>query len=540
MDEKEDSAFSNEEPDGHVEYRYIDFDTPLPSEVRRYMESLGPEKRKQLRPDKIRSPQNMSSWRRITVSWMCYIASGLASHAASGYSPAREQLSAYWNIGNVATLVGITMFTTGFALAPMALAPLSEVNGRKPVFIGTGLLFVVCQLCCGLTRSYSGMLLARFFAGVGSSTYSSMVGGVISDIYRPEERNTPMALFSCTALFGIGTGAIASGFTAQYTIWRWIFYSQAIVDGVFVALLILLFPETRASVLLRWKAAKFNALHEEMEHAARLSSSPATTTTTTTSDPPSPPPTRIRWRSEQDEQQRGSLAATITTSLTRPFHLLLTEPVAFFFSLWAAFAWATLYVALAAVPLVFSTTHAFTLAQSNAVFAAMCAGAVVITPVSIYQERWARRRGLIPHAGAPPEARLYFSCVESALLPAGLFLFGWTAAGRGDADDVHWVVPALAVGVATMGVFSVYLAVFNYLSDAYGRFASSALAAQSFCRNGLGGVLTLVTRRMFVDMGYGPAGSCLGGVALALTMVPWVLVLYGERIRARSKFVGSL
>lgn len=367
-----------------------------------------------------------------------------------------------------------------------------------------------------------------------------MVGGVISDIYRPEERNTPMALFSCTALFGIGTGAIASGFTAQYTTWRWIFYSQAIVDGVFVALLILLFPETRAPVLLRWKAAEFNALHEEMERAARLLTSlPATTTTTTTNPPPPPPPpTCIRWRSEQDEQQRNSsLAATIATSLTRPFHLLLTEPVAFFFSLWAAFAWATLYVALAAVPLVFSTTHNFTLAQSNAVFAAMCAGAVVIAPVSIYQERWARRRGFIPGAGAPPEARLYFSCVQSALLPAGLFLFGWTA-GRG--ADVHWVVPALAVGVATMGIFSVYLAVFNYLSDTYGRFASSALAAQSFCRNGLGGVLTLVTRRMFVDMGYGPAGSCLGGIALALTLVPWVLVLYGERIRARSKFAGSL
>ena len=32
-----------------------------------------------------------------------------------------------------------------------------------------------------------------------------------------------------------------------------------------------------------------------------------------------------------------------------------------------------------------------------------------------------------------------------------------------------------------MGIFSIYLAVFNYLADTYHRYASSALAAQSFC-----------------------------------------------------------
>ena len=78
----------------------------------------------------------------------------------------------------------------------MVLAPFSEINGRRPVFIATGVLFVICQLCCAITRSFGGMLAARFFAGVGGSTFSTMVGGVISDIYHKEDRNAPMALFS--------------------------------------------------------------------------------------------------------------------------------------------------------------------------------------------------------------------------------------------------------------------------------------------------------------------------------------------------------
>jgi Fe2+ transport system protein B len=90
-----------------------------------------------------------------------------------------------------------------------------------------------------------------------------------------------------------------------------------------------------------------------------------------------------------------------------------------------------------------------------------------------------------------------------------------------------------------MGIFSIYLAVFNYFADTYHRYASSALAAQSFCRNIMGGVLPLVTRQMFTGLGYGPASSLLGGVGIVLTFVPWVLMLYGPKIRARSKFASD-
>jgi uncharacterized membrane protein len=48
---------------------------------------------------------------------------------------------------------------------------------------------------------------------------------------------------------------------------------------------------------------------------------------------------------------------------------------------------------------------------------------------------------------------------------------------------VPWIVPAMAVGCATMGIFSIYLATFNYLADTYHRYASSAIAAQSCCKS---------------------------------------------------------
>ena len=169
--------------------------------------------------------------------------------------------------------------------------------------------------------------------------------------------------------------------------------------------------------------------------------------------------------------------------------MLITEPVVFFFSLWAAFSWAVLYLQFSSVPLVFKTNHNFNIQESGAVFtcmtpshtsqstklttSAICVGIIIITTISIYQEQIAKHFVTIPQTA---ERRIYFACAQSVLLPIGLFWFGWTSY-----PSIPWIVPTLAVGCAAMGIFSVYLAVFNYLADTYHRYASSAIAAQSCC-----------------------------------------------------------
>lgn len=178
-------------------YHYLTFDTKLPSPSP--LRSWPPDGTSPPDPPDLRkyaSPFTWSESRKRIITWLSCAVTVTCAYTGGAYSAASTQLSEYWGVSQTATYVGITTFTTGFAIAPMVLAPFSEINGRYPVFVASGTLFVACQLFCAISSSFPGMLVARFFVGVGGSTFSSMVGGVISDMYHTSDRNQPMTLFA--------------------------------------------------------------------------------------------------------------------------------------------------------------------------------------------------------------------------------------------------------------------------------------------------------------------------------------------------------
>ena len=507
---------------GNFKYEYLTFDTDvsLPGlDLHKYQSAL--------------------SWTPIhktIILVLCCLCTFFAAYSAGSYSIAATPQRQKWNLSAVAFNTGVTAWAIGFALSPMFLAPFSEINGRRPVFLASAVIFLAGLIACATTPSFAGMLVARFFVGAGASTFSTMIGGVLSDMYTNEDRNTPMSIYSGFALAGTGVGPLCSGFIVGRASYRWVYYHQVIGVGCLLVVVYFFFEETRGSVLLSRKARVINEYLEKTDLEHEHDPQKFTTPNDTPEDPEKPSlgvvPTRLRYKVAADES-RSSLAHMLYLSLTIPFKLLFTEPVVFFFSLWTAFAWALLYMTFSVIPLVFSTRHGFDTEQSGAVFASIAIGSILATVVCVFQERIAKQYW--PKLTTSPEGRLYFACLEAALLPIGLFWFGWTTF-----SSVHWISPVLALGCAQMGIFVIYLAVFNYLADVYHRYASSALAAQGFARNVFAAVFPLFTNQMFRQLGYPGASSLLGGIAALLTLVPWVLLFNGEKIRARSKIARQI
>ncbi|KAF4437892.1 drug proton antiporter YHK8 [Fusarium acutatum] len=561
------SAQPNLGSEDPISYLYLTLDTPLPSPS---SSDSNPTQNLPPCPDlrPYASPFTLPRARKNIFLALSCIATMLTAYTAGTYSPPSRAMARDIGASHTATLVGITTFCAGFAIAPMALAPISEIWGRRPVFVLAGFVFVISQAVCSVMPNLAGMLIARFFVGVGGSVFSSVVGGVIADLWEKEERNTPMALFSGFVLFGTGLGPLVSAafvndLEDDTMAWKWSFWHQVILDGLLLVAILILFKETRGSVLLSRKAKKLNQWYQQLEDAGIYGlwvADPREDTCSSSSSSVKTMPghetmleynrqtqlRRIRWLVEADEQ-RPPLRQMMATSIMRPFYLLFTEPVVFSFSLWAAFSWAVLYLSFSIVPYLYSDNYN----MSMRIYVAMMASAIIATVVGILQENlmkhplWSGHvdekevsrfwRFMRKHFPADsPEARLYFSCLTALLLPAGLFV-----AFLSPISTSHYT-QAIGIGFANWGIYSVYLATFNYLADTYHMYASSALAAQSFCRNVLGGIFPVLTGIMFDNLGLRNAGCVLGGIASVLTLIPWVLVFFGGRIRARSKFAISL
>ncbi|CUS08262.1 unnamed protein product [Tuber aestivum] len=411
------------------------------------------------------------------ITILASLSTAMGAYSAGAYTSGLDQMMEEWHVSRLVLLAGITTFTAGFALPPLVLGPFSEVYGRRDVYLVTFGLYNVCHLATALCRSSTGMVVLRFFLGVGGSTFGAMIGGIISDIYLAPDRGFPMALFAMFGLAFTGVGPLVSG-------------------------------ETRGSALLSRKARALNKFLDESGDRGN------------------------RWKVKADEE-RESISLMVRVSLTRPFRFLITEPVVFWFSCWLTFAWGILYMFLEAIPLVFIESHGFTIAQVGYVFAAMPVGCLIALYCNALIETGAAK--YFAGATPSPESRLYSACTMGCLLPIGLFWFGWTSF-----PSQHWILPTMAVSCVMMGIYAIYLAVFNYFADTYHQYASSALAAQSFCRNFFAGGFPLVADVMYHHMGFSGASSLLGCVGTLLTLVPWILMFYGTRIRARSKFAKEI
>ncbi|KAF8836697.1 hypothetical protein BDN67DRAFT_1014481 [Paxillus ammoniavirescens] len=85
-----------------------------------------------------------------------------------------------------------------------------------------------------------------------------------------------------------------------------------------------------------------------------------------------------------------------------------------------------------------------------------------------------------------------------------------------------------------------FLALYNYIVDAYLFVAASVLAVNTVVRSIFGAVFPLFTTQMYVKLGPQWASALVGFVALAMTPIPFVLAKYGPMLRAKSKYAPFL
>jgi len=123
--------------------------------------------------------------------------------------------------------------TTAYLITATLSTPLygklSDLYGRKPMYLTAISLFLVGSLASGMAGSMYELAAFRAFQGLGAGGLMSLALAIITDITSPRERSKYQGYFM--AVFGISSvaGPVVGGFFAGIdtfagiTGWRWVF-----------------------------------------------------------------------------------------------------------------------------------------------------------------------------------------------------------------------------------------------------------------------------------------------------------------------------
>ncbi|EIW76467.1 hypothetical protein CONPUDRAFT_16955, partial [Coniophora puteana RWD-64-598 SS2] len=192
-----------------------------------------------------------------------------------------------------------------------------------------------------------------------------------------------------------------------------------------------------------------------------------------------------------------------------------------------------LYLLFEAYPVVFTEGHHLNLGQSGLVFLPLPIGGIisVILYILFVNPRYAKKVEQYATAPVPPEARLDVTLFAAPLFAISFFWFAWTSY-----PSIPLWAPLMAGIPLGISISWIFLSLLNYIIDAYLIAAASALSANTIVRSCFGAGFPLFATQMYEKLGPQWASTLLGCIAVIMIPIPFVLIKYGTKLRAKSKF----
>lgn len=451
------------------------------------------------------NPQNWSFRKKTFVSSQIY-AYTLAVYMGSAiYAPSEEGVMHEFGVSINAAALGLSMYVLAYGIGPLLWSPLSEVPfiGRNPPYLLTFAIFVILLVPTALVDNFPGLVVLRFLLGFFGSPCLATGGASLQDMYSLIKLPYVLSLWALAATCGPALGPIISGFSVAAENWRWSQWELLWLAGPVWLVLFLFLPETSPSTILLRRA----------ERLRRLTGKDG-----------------FKSQSEID-QANTTLRDAAVEALWRPIQLMLLDPAIAFTAVYTALIYGIFYSFFEAFPQVYIGMYGMNLGQMGLTFLSITVGVLVSIVAYWAYVYYVVEPSIRLYGLGAPERRLIPALAVSILLPAGLFIFGWTSD-----PSIHWIVSVVGVGIFTVGIFLVIQCIFLYLPLVYPQYAASLFAGNDFLRSTLAAGAVHFARPLFGNLGVGVGVSILAAFTVACAAGVWLLYFFGEKLRAKSRF----
>lgn len=400
----------------------------------------------------------------------------------------------FGNTSSTLTSLVVSVYVLGWAVGPLVLSPLSEIYGRRRIMDFGNWFFVVWQIGCALAPNLNSLIVFRFLAGIGGSTIITIGGGVIADLFAPEQRGSASAAFAMGPLFGPVVGPICGGFIAQRVGWRWVYWILLIAGTLVSAGMTVFGDETNPETLL---ARKTERLRKETNN-----------------------PNLISWY-DRDREIKPP-AVILKHGLIRPLKMLVKSPICALMCIYMSTVYGVLYLLFTSATLVFGWQYQFSPETSGLAYLGFGVGFFLGLAIqATISDKMLVKLAARNNGVAEPEMRLPLCAAFSIFIPIALFWYGWSAE-----KQAHWIVPIIGMVPFGIGMMGVFLPVQTYMIDAFPNYAASAIAALTATRSLVGAFLPMAGTPMYQAIGLGWGNSVLAFASLFLGGCVFLLYKY--------------
>ncbi|KAI0416599.1 major facilitator superfamily domain-containing protein [Xylaria grammica] len=467
-------------------------------------------------PDDPQDPYNWPSAKKISIGIVMGLGSLVTLITASVTAAALGDISRDLGLDAATAQISFSVYFLGLAFGPFPIAAISEMNGRRNIWVASNLWFILWNSLCPVGYSKSLMIAGRFLAALGASVGNALAGPVMTDMFREKDRGKSLAIAGLLPYLGPALGPIIGGLVSQLIHWPWLFYIISIIDTVVLAIGITVLRETYTPVLLRRKAATLARLDQEGGER---------------------PPTAIPPMEMNQGAFWTDFFSRLRVNMVRPFQLLAYRPVMHVVTLNLGLSFGIYTLTLSTFAELWVDRYGQSKVASSLHYIAISVGITIATQVGgrgmdvVYQRLRERDGASSPGAKLPPgkpEYRVPYMIPGMLLLPSGLFWYGWSAQRH-----YHWIVVDIGAAVFTMGSFIYSQALTAYTLDEFREYGASANAAVRVLSQILGFAFPIFAPRLYETLDYGWGNSVLSFIFIGLAFpVPACLWLWGEKLRA--------
>ena len=171
--------------------------------------------------------------------------SAVGPFATDMYLPALPVIARDFGTSAMGAQASVAAFFLAVAVGQIFYGPISDSFGRKPPLYFGMALYAIGAMGCSLAPTIEWLIVLRFVQGIGACAGMTIPRAVVRDLYTGPDAARLMALIMLVFSVSPILAPLLGSAVAEFTSWRLIFLTMALIGLLGLAVAVFVLKETR-------------------------------------------------------------------------------------------------------------------------------------------------------------------------------------------------------------------------------------------------------------------------------------------------------